>query len=84
MTIDFKPKGICAQKMTVSAENGVITGAEIYGGCDGNHKGIISLITGMKLEDAIEKMQGIRCGNKASSCPDQLALALKELQAHDA
>lgn len=84
MTIDYTPKGICAQKMTVSAENGVITGAEIYGGCDGNHKGVISLITGMKLEDAIEKMQGIRCGRKDSSCPDQLALALKELQAHGA
>ena len=84
MTIDYTPKGICAQKMTVSAEDGVITGAEIYGGCDGNHKGVISLITGMKLEDAISKMQGIRCGRKDSSCPDQLALALKELQARGA
>ena len=84
MTIDYTPHGICAQKITVSAENGIITGADIVGGCDGNHKGVISLITGMKLEDAIDKMQGIRCGRKNSSCPDQLAQALKELQARGA
>lgn len=79
MTINYTPRGICAQQITVSAEDGIITGAEIVGGCDGNHKGVISLITGMKLEDAISKMQGIRCGRKESSCPDQLAQALKKL-----
>ncbi len=80
MTITYTPKGICARQMTVSAENGVITDAEITGGCDGNHKGIISLIKGMKLDDAIERMQGIRCGMRESSCPDQLSKALDILK----
>lgn len=80
MTINYVPHGICARQITVSAENGIITDAEIIGGCDGNHKGIISLIKGMSLEDAISKLQGITCGHKSTSCPDQLALGLKELQ----
>lgn len=79
MTITYIPRGICARQMTVSAENGIITDAEIIGGCEGNHKGIISLIKGMKVEDAIERMQGIRCGFKESSCPDQLAKAFQKL-----
>ena len=79
MTITYIPRGICARQMTVSAENGIITDAEIIGGCEGNHKGIISLIKGMKVEDAIERMQGIRCGFKKSSCPDQLAKAFQKL-----
>ncbi len=80
MTINYTPNGVCARQITVSAENGIITDAEIIGGCDGNHKGIISLIKGMSLEDAISKMQGITCGHKSTSCPDQLAQGLKELQ----
>ena len=79
MTVTYTPRGICARQMTVSAEDGIITDAEIIGGCDGNHKGIVSLIKGMKVTDAIDRMEGIRCGGKASSCPDQLAQALKEL-----
>jgi uncharacterized protein (TIGR03905 family) len=79
MTVTYTPRGICARQITVSAENGIITDAEIIGGCDGNHKGIISLIKGMKVEDAIERMQGIRCGSKETSCPDQLAKALQKL-----
>ncbi|NCC68281.1 MAG: TIGR03905 family TSCPD domain-containing protein, partial [Clostridia bacterium] len=75
----YTPRGICARQITVSAENGIITDAEIIGGCDGNHKGIISLIKGMKVVDAIERMQGIRCGSKETSCPDQLAKALQKL-----
>lgn len=79
MIVKYTPRGICARQMIVSAENGIVTGAEIIGGCDGNHKGIISLIKGMKVEDAIERMQGIRCGSKESSCPDQLAKAFQKL-----
>lgn len=79
MTVTYTPRGICARQITVSAENGIITDAEIIGGCDGNHKGIISLIKGMRVVDAIERMQGIRCGSKETSCPDQLAKALQKL-----
>lgn len=79
MTVTYTPRGICARQITVSAENGIITDAEIIGGCDGNHKGIISLIKGMRVVDVIERMQGIRCGSKETSCPDQLAKALQKL-----
>lgn len=79
MTINHTPRGVCSHKMTVSAENGIITDVQILGGCDGNLKGIVSLVKGMKLEDAIDKLSGIRCGGKDTSCPDQLSIALKKL-----
>lgn len=79
MTIEFKPRGICAHRMTVSAENGVITNVDIVGGCDGNHKGVAALIKGMELSDAISRIKGIRCGKRDTSCPDQLSLALQQL-----
>ena len=79
MTIDYTPHGICAQKITVSAENGIITGADIVGGCDGNHKGVAALIKCMELSDAISRIKGIRCGKRDTSCPDQLSLALQQL-----
>lgn len=79
MTIDYSPKGVCSQHMRVSAENGVITDVQIIGGCDGNLKGIMSLLKGMTVAEAIERMEGIRCGRKSTSCPDQLSIALKQL-----
>lgn len=83
MTITFTPRGVCSRKMTVSEENGIITDVQIQGGCDGNLKGIASLLKGMKLEDAIERMSGIRCGFKQTSCPDQLSIALRQLSELD-
>lgn len=80
MTLNYTPRGICARQITVSAENGLITDAQIVGGCDGNHKGIISLIKGMPVQDAIDRMEGIDCNGRGTSCPDQLAKALKKLQ----
>ena len=79
MTIYHTPRGVCSQKMIVSAENGIITDVQIIGGCDGNTKGITSLLKGMRLEDAISKLSGIRCGRKDTSCPDQLSIAMKKL-----
>lgn len=79
MTIEYTPKGTCSRKMTVSAENGVITAVEIVGGCDGNRKGVAALLKGMKLTDAIARMRGIECGGKGTSCPDQLSYAMQEL-----
>jgi len=76
----YTPRGVCSRKMVVEAEAGVITDVQIMGGCDGNLKGIMSLLKGMKVEDAISRMEGIHCGMKATSCPDQLSKALRELQ----
>ncbi len=78
MTYTYRPKGVCAQRMTVELEDGVIRDVQILGGCNGNLQGISALVRGMKAEDAIERMRGIRCGMKSTSCPDQLAQALEE------
>ena len=80
MKITYTPHGVCSRQMVVEAEDGVITHVQVLGGCDGNLKGITSLLNGMKVEDAISRMEGIRCGFKSTSCPDQLAKALRQLQ----
>ena len=77
MTYTYRTQGVCSQLMKVElSADGVIEDVMIVGGCDGNLKGIASLVKGMKASDAIERMQGIRCGFKNTSCPDQLAKAL--------
>ena len=78
MTYSYRPKGVCSQRMTIELEDGVIRDVQILGGCNGNLQGISALVRGMKAEDAIERMRGIRCGFKNTSCPDQLAQALTE------
>lgn len=80
MKFTYTPRGVCSRQMTVEAEDGVITQAQVMGGCDGNLKGIVSLLRGMKVEDAIARLEGIRCGMKGTSCPDQLAKALRAMQ----
>jgi len=84
MTIQYRPKGTCSQMMQVKVENGIIEDVQILGGCSGNLQGISRLVKGMKAEDAIGRMAGIRCGNKATSCPDQLSKALKAALAEEA
>jgi len=79
-TIKYTPRGVCSQKMEIDVENGVIQAVRVMGGCNGNLKGIASLLKGMSVEDAIARMDGIRCGMKPTSCPDQLAQALKGVQ----
>ena len=79
MTVEYDPRGVCSRHMSVSAEDGVITNVEVFGGCDGNLQGISRLVVGMKVEDAIEKLQGIDCGGKGTSCPDQLSKAMQKL-----
>lgn len=75
----YKPKGVCSQLIEVEAdENGVITKVQFTGGCNGNTQGVSRLTEGMKIDDAIAKMKGIRCGVRGTSCPDQLAKALKQ------
>lgn len=78
MTYTYTPRGVCSRRMVVALDdNGVIENVRIDGGCSGNLQGISSLVVGMKAEDAIARMEGISCGGKPSSCPDQLAQALK-------
>ena len=77
MTIEFRPKGVCSQKMTIQVENGVVQSLKVLGGCNGNLQGISRLVEGMTVEDVIRRLDGIHCGFKNTSCPDQLAQALK-------
>ena len=75
--MDYKTSGVCAQQIHLELDGDVIKEVEFIGWCNGNTKGIASLVRGMKAEDAIERMEGITCGFKPTSCPDQLAKALK-------
>ena len=77
MTFTYNPKGVCSRQFKIDVENGVVNSISIVGGCSGNLQGIASLLKGMKVEDAIARMEGIRCGFKSTSCPDQIAQALK-------
>ena len=77
MTITYTPTGVCSRKMTIEVEEGIIRSVEVLDGCNGNLQGISRLMEGMTVEEAIRRMEGIRCGRKATSCPDQLAQALK-------
>ena len=74
--IEYKTQGVCSRMITMDVEDGVITDCAFLGGCAGNTKGVAALVVGMRAEDAIEKLRGIRCGFKETSCPDQLARAL--------
>ena len=72
-------KGVCSTQIDIEVADGRIKTVAFQNGCQGNLKGIGALVTGMKPEEAIAKLQGITCGNKNTSCPDQLARALSEL-----
>ncbi len=76
--IEYKTKGTCSRAVIVDVEDGVIVDCAFVGGCAGNTRGVAALVKGMKVEDAISKIKGIKCGFKPTSCPDQLALALEE------
>lgn len=84
MTIQYKTKGVCSQQMNVKLDHGVIQKVEIIGGCSGNTQGISRLVEGMQAQEAVERLQGIRCGYKATSCPDQLSKALQIALAEEA
>lgn len=78
MELNYRPKGVCSQMIHVEIENHIIKNVCFTGGCSGNTQGIASLVTGMNAEEAISRLQGIRCGNKPTSCPDQLAWAIRQ------
>lgn len=77
-TIIYTPKGVCSRHMEIDVEGEVIQEVRVVGGCNGNLKGICALMKGMTVSDAISRMEGITCGPKPTSCPDQLAQALKQ------
>lgn len=76
--ITYSPKGVCSRKIDIDIEDGKIVSAKFSGGCAGNTQGVAKLLVGMDVDDAIERLSGIRCGFKNTSCPDQLAEALKQ------
>ena len=74
----YRTKGVCSQAINVEVENDVVQSVEFIGGCSGNTQGVARLVEGMNVEDAITKIEGIKCGPRSTSCPDQLAKALRE------
>ena len=84
MKITYRPKGVCSQLMEVEVEDGKIRSVKVTGGCDGNLKGISKLLVGMEIDEAVRRMEGIECGFKKTSCPDQIAKALKAFRAEHA
>lgn len=75
----YRPHGVCSREMKIYYENGIIQDFEVVGGCNGNLKGVGALVKGMKLEDVKDRLQGIRCGFRNTSCPDQLSKAIDEI-----
>ncbi len=78
MKYTFIPKGVCSRQINLDVEDGKVKDCEFIGGCNGNLKGICKLIKGLPITEVIEKLEGTTCNNKPTSCPDQLAKALKE------
>ena len=80
MEYRYKPQGVCSNEMTIEIEEETIKKVTIIGGCAGNTIGLSRLIEGMKIQEAIKRLKGIPCGTKGTSCPDQLAKALEEIE----
>lgn len=75
---EFNPKGVCSSKMIFNIDGDSVIDIKIIGGCPGNSLGISALVQNQKIDDIIDKLDGIRCGFKNTSCPDQISIALKE------
>ena len=77
---EFKyiPNGVCAREMIFSIDNNIIIDAKTIGGCPGNSQGVSSLIKGMNIDEVIDKLKGINCANRGTSCPDEIARALEQ------
>lgn len=73
----YKPQGVCSQKIDFEIVDGKVTNVQFMGGCNGNTQGVARLVEGMEVNEVISRLDGIRCGFKGTSCPDQLAKALK-------
>lgn len=80
MQFSYKTNGVCSRNILIDVEDGIVKSVRFEGGCNGNTKGISALVEGMKVEEVIKRLEGIRCGFKGTSCPDQLAQALKSME----
>ncbi|MFQ8706401.1 MAG: TIGR03905 family TSCPD domain-containing protein [Thomasclavelia sp.] len=76
MEVKFQPQGVCAKQIIIDVSNGIVNNVKFIGGCSGNTQGVGALVKGMKVSDVIERLQGIKCAMKSTSCPDQLTKAL--------
>ena len=81
--ITYSTKGVCSRKIYVTVEDNVVKDVKFEGGCAGNTKGVAALCVGMTVDEVIERLEGIRCNFKPTSCPDQLAKALKEYKGNN-
>jgi len=80
MEYEYYTKRVCSKKITFDIDNGVVTNIKFYGGCNGNTKGVSQLADGMTPDEIISKLSGLKCLIRGTSCPDQLARALKEIK----
>lgn len=78
MIFRYRPEGVCSQEMIIDIEDNIIKDLKVIGGCHGNLQGISKLVQGMTIDEVIDRLKGIKCGFKPTSCPDQLAKALEE------
>ena len=78
MKYSYKTKGVCSRRINIDVEDGIVKSVKFEGGCSGNTQGVAALCVGMSVDEVIRRVEGIRCGFKSTSCPDQLAKALKE------
>lgn len=81
MEFTYRPRGVCSQLMEIETDGNLVRHVKITGGCHGNGQGVAKLVEGMEIDEVISRLEGIRCGFKSTSCPDQLAQALKALKA---
>ena len=75
---DYKTRGVCSRMIHITVEDDIVTDVKFIGGCHGNTQGVAALVKGMTVADVIARLNGIDCGGRGTSCPDQLANALKE------
>lgn len=78
MIFKYRPEGVCSQEMIIDIEDNIVKDLKVIGGCHGNLQGISKLVQGMTIDEVIDRLKGIKCGFKPTSCPDQLAKALEE------
>lgn len=79
MKYTYTPTGVCSRQIEFEVEDGIVKNLKVIGGCNGNLQGIAKLVEGMKAEEVIEKLKGIDCAGKGTSCPDQIARALEKI-----
>lgn len=78
MRYTYRTQGTCSQAIEFEIENGILKNVQFYGGCSGNTQGVSALVNGMKIDEVLQRLEGIRCGFKGTSCPDQLCKAIRQ------